>query len=168
MGVGKSAIGRRIARALQFRFIDSDQAIEKEVGKKIPQIFESEGEAQFRSYERAFVESGHPPEGCVVSCGGGLVIQEGMKELLKSKGVVVCLYASIETIIERTRRNKNRPLLNVDDPEARIRELLAEREPIYMDSGVCISTDGRSIQEVTQHLERTYRNCARDFGPTKA
>ncbi|MEM7790205.1 MAG: shikimate kinase, partial [Verrucomicrobiota bacterium] len=87
---------------------------------------------------------------------------------LKSKGVVVCLYASIETIIERTRRNKNRPLLNVDDPEARIRELLAEREPIYMDSGVCISTDGRSIQEVTQHLERTYRNCARDFGPAEA
>ncbi|MEM7790592.1 MAG: shikimate kinase [Verrucomicrobiota bacterium] len=57
---------------MQFKFIDSDQAIEKEVGKKIPRIFESEGEAQFRSYERAFVESGHPPEGCVVSCGGGL------------------------------------------------------------------------------------------------
>lgn len=163
MGVGKSAIGRRVARALGYKFMDSDDLIEKKVGKKIPEIFESEGEARFRAYERDFVESGHPTEGCVVSCGGGLVVQEGMKDLLKTKGVVICLFASVESILERTSRNKNRPLLNVADPEAKVRELLTEREPIYMAAGTCISTDGRTIQEVTQHLERSYRASARDF-----
>lgn len=160
MGVGKSAIGRRVARALGFRFIDSDHSIEKEAGKKIPAIFASEGEARFREYERAFIDSGHPSGGCVVSCGGGLVVQEGMSDLLKSRGVVVCLFASVETIIERTGRNRNRPLLNVEDPAERIRTLLAEREPIYMNSGACITTDGRTIPEVVDHLLRTYRSCA--------
>jgi shikimate kinase len=84
-----------------------------------------------------------------------------MSELLKSKGVVVCLFASVESIIERTSRNNNRPLLNVTDPEARIRELLAAREPVYMDSGACISTDGRTIPEVVKHMLRTYRACAK-------
>jgi shikimate kinase len=161
MGVGKSAIGRRVARELGFKFIDSDHDIEKKVGKKIPEIFASEGEAQFRAYEKTFIESGHPAGGCVVSCGGGLVVQDGMQELLKSKGVVICLFASVESIIERTRRSSNRPLLNVSDPEARIRELLAEREPIYMDSGACITTEGRTIPEVVKHLIRTYRSCTK-------
>ena len=84
-----------------------------------------------------------------------------MSELLKSKGVVVCLFASVESIIERTSRNNTRPLLNVTDPEARIRELLAAREPVYMDSGACISTDGRTIPEVVKHMLRTYRACAK-------
>lgn len=161
MGVGKSAIGRRVARELGYKFLDSDDCIVKNVGQKIPAIFASEGEAQFRAYEREFIESGHPDQGCVVSCGGGLVIEEGMQELLKSKGVVICLFASVESIIERTSRNKNRPLLNVEDPEARIRELLAKREPIYMDSGACISTDRRTIPEVVSHMLRTYRACAK-------
>ncbi len=161
MGVGKSALGRRVAKELGFRFLDSDDCIEKKVGKKIPQIFESEGEARFRQYEREFIESGHPSEGCVVSCGGGLVVQEGMKELLKQKGIVICLFASVESIIERTRRNRNRPLLNVENPAERIRQLLEEREPIYMDSGACITTDGRTIPEVVGHMMRTYRDCVR-------
>jgi|TARA_B110000967_G_scaffold86341_1_gene88883 shikimate kinase len=161
MGVGKSAIGRRVARELGYKFLDSDDCIVKQVGKKIPAIFAAEGEAHFRAYEREFIESGHPTQGCVVSCGGGLVVQEGMSELLKSKGVVVCLFASVESIIERTSRNNNRPLLNVTDPEARIRELLAAREPVYMDSGACISTDGRTIPEVVKHMLRTYRACAK-------
>jgi shikimate kinase len=164
MGVGKSAIGRRVARELGCKFLDSDDCIEQLVGKKIPEIFASEGEARFRAYEREFIESGHPAEGCVVSCGGGLVIQKGMQALLKSKGVVICLFASVESIIERTSRNNNRPLLNVENPEAKIRELLAEREPIYMDSGACICTDGRTIPEVVKHMLRTYRACTRGDG----
>jgi shikimate kinase len=161
MGVGKSAIGRRVASELGYKFLDSDDRIEKQVGKEIPQIFETEGEIRFRAYEREFIESGHPAEGCVVSCGGGLVVEKGMSELLKRKGVVICLFASVESIIERTSRNNNRPLLNVQDPEARIRKLLAAREPIYMNSGVCITTEGRTIPEVVKHLLRTYRACAK-------
>lgn len=163
MGVGKSAIGRKVARELGYEFIDSDEAIEATAGKKIPQIFESEGEARFREYERNFVESGHPKTGCVISCGGGLVVQPGMSDRLKRKGVVVCLFASVENILERTARNSNRPLLNVENPEARIRQLLEEREPIYMQSGACISTDGRTIPEVVRHMLRTYKVCARQF-----
>jgi shikimate kinase len=163
MGVGKSAIGRRVARELSLRFIDSDQQIEKTQGKRIPEIFETEGEGRFREMERAFVESGHPSSGCVVSCGGGLVIQPGMKELLKERGVVICLFASAESIIERTSRNKNRPLLNVPDPAAKVRALLKEREPIYMDCGACITTDGRTIPEVVRHLIRTYKTNARAY-----
>jgi shikimate kinase len=163
MGVGKSALGRRVARALGFRFFDSDQVIESEAGKKIPEIFRDEGEAAFRRMERDFIDSGHPDSGCVVACGGGLVIQEGMAERLRAKGVVICLFASPESIIERTRRNKNRPLLNVEDPEARIRELLAAREPIYMNAGICISSEGRSMTEVVKHMVRSYRAAARAF-----
>lgn len=157
MGVGKSAIGRRVARELGFEFVDSDHCIEAKKGKKIPEIFATEGETQFRIYERDFVENGHPETGCVVSCGGGLVIQPGMKALLKERGVVVCLFASVDTIYERTKRNTNRPLLNVADPKAKIQELLSEREPIYMDAGICVSTDHRSIGDVAQHIVRTYR-----------
>ena len=157
MGVGKSAVGIRLARELGYSFFDSDDVIEKKAGKSIPKLFADEGEAVFRQYEREFINSGHPAEGCVVSCGGGLVVQKGMLEMLKSKGVVICLFASVESIIERTQRSKNRPLLNVDDPEARIRELFAEREPIYMNSGICISTESRSISEIVKHVLRIYR-----------
>lgn len=163
MGAGKSVIGRRVARELGYRFLDSDHVIEKKQGKRIPEIFEESGEAYFRQLERAFIESGHPDTGCVISCGGGLVVQDGMKERLKEKGVVICLFASVESIIERTARNKNRPLLNVPDPAAKVRALLKEREPIYMAAGTCITTDGRSIPEVTRHMVRTYKSCVRDF-----
>jgi len=148
MGVGKSAIGRKVARALRYKFIDSDHAIEKKAGVKIAGIFANEGEAAFRKMEREFIETGHPEGGCVVSCGGGLVVQEGMSDLLKKKGVVVCLFASPESIVERTSRNANRPLLNVENPGERVRELLAEREPIYMNAG---------------HVVRTYNSAAREF-----
>lgn len=164
MGVGKSAIGRQVARELGYRFIDSDHQIEKEQDKRIPEIFATVGEAHFRQLERQFIESGHPDSGCVVSCGGGLAVQPGMKELLKEKGIVICLFASAESIIERTSRNKNRPLLNVDDPAAQVRALLKEREPIYMDCGACISTEGRTISEVVRHMIRTFKSNARAFG----
>lgn len=163
MGVGKSAVGRKVARELRYRFLDSDHQIEKKVGKKIPEIFAKEGEAAFRAMERKFIESGHPGKGCVVSCGGGLVVEDGMSDLLKQKGIVVCLFASAETVIERTSRNTNRPLLNVEDPEGRVRQLLAEREPVYMNAGACITTEGRTMAEVVRHVIRTYKAAASDI-----
>lgn len=163
MGVGKSAIGRKVARELGYRFIDSDNEIEKQAGRKISQIFAEEGEPAFRQMERSFIESGHPDMACVVSTGGGLVVHEGMSDLLKQKGVVVCLFASAETVIERTGRNKKRPLLNVENPEERVRELLAEREPFYMNSGACITTEGRSMTEVVRHVIRSYRAAASEY-----
>jgi len=157
MGVGKSAVGIRLARKLGYSFLDSDAIIEKQAGKSIPDIFADEGEPTFRQYEHEFIESGHPPKGCVISCGGGLFVQEGMPERLKSKGVVICLFASIESIISRTQRSNTRPLLNVADRETRIRELFEERKPIYMNANICISTEGRSIAEVVRNILRSYR-----------
>lgn len=161
MGTGKSSIGREVSRALRFRFIDSDRWIEKDVGMKIRRIFETKGEEFFRECERRFIEEGHPREACVVACGGGLIVPEGMKELVESRGILVALFASPETVLARTSRNKNRPLLNVEDPEARIRELMAARDPVYRKIDLGVSTDGRSFGEVRDAILRIYRNHAR-------
>ncbi len=163
MGTGKSTVGRVLAKRLSMRFLDSDHEIEAAQGRKVPEIFADKGEAHFRSLERAFVESGHPEKGCVVACGGGLVMQEGMIEALRTRGIVACLFASAETILKRTSANKNRPLLNVEDPARRIRDLLAQREPTYLRSGACIYTDKRPMSDVVDHLERFYRREARVF-----
>jgi shikimate kinase len=167
MGVGKSAVGRYLARLLDMRFIDSDKAIEEKVGMSIPSIFETQGEAAFRKMEREFMEDGHPEHGCVVSCGGGLPIEPGMRELILSKGVVVCLFASEKTIIRRTSANNKRPMLNVEDPTTRIRQLMAKRMPIYMKTGTGISTENRNLPEVAGHIARIYRHEARLFAKAK-
>ena len=163
MGTGKSTVGRGLATRLGLRFLDSDHAIEKAQGRSIPEIFAAEGEAYFRQLEKDFVEQGHPRYGCVVSCGGGLVVQPGMIERLKQKGLVACLFASAEVILNRTAGNKNRPLLNVENPRARIAELLAEREPIYLQAGTCIYTDHRPMLDVVAHLERFYMRESKKF-----
>ena len=157
MGVGKTVVGRALARALQMEFMDSDWAIERAAGKPISQIFKDEGEKAFRAMERNFIENDHPQEGMVVSCGGGLPVEPGMSDLLKEKGVVICLFARAETIIKRTLGNPKRPLLNVEDPEKRVRELLREREPVYMSTGIGVSTEGRTIHEVVSSIIRIYR-----------
>lgn len=158
MGVGKSAVGRGVARDLDLLFIDSDAAIEEVAGQPIKDIFAQQGEAAFRQMERVFIESGHPQEGCVISCGGGLLMGEGMPELLLTKGIVVCLFADVETIYNRTCHNSKRPLLDVADPRARIRELLEERLPVYQATGTGICTENRSLAEIIQHVVRVYRN----------
>lgn len=157
MGVGKSAVGRNLARTLRMQFVDSDWAIEQVAGKPIAKIFEEDGEARFRQLEREFIESGHAESGIVVACGGGLPVQPGMSELLKEKGVVVCLFARPETIMERTIGNPKRPLLNVENPKERIRALMEEREPVYMKTGIGVSTEGRGIAEVVNSIIRIYR-----------
>lgn len=157
MATGKSTVGRILASRLGYRFFDSDAEIERCRGLSIPEIFAREGEAAFRECERRFIEEGHPERGCVVACGGGLVTAPGMIETLKSKGVVICLYATVPTILRRTRGNRNRPLLEVDDPEGRIRELLAKREPFYRRAGTLVLTDNRALTDVVEHLKRIYQ-----------
>jgi shikimate kinase len=163
MGTGKSLLGRRLAEMKGMRFLDSDEVIARGAGKPVAQIFTEDGEAEFRRKEREFVEHGHPERGCVVSLGGGMVTQPGIIELLRSKGVLVCLIASAETIMQRTKNNPSRPLLNVPDPEARVRELLAERDEFYRRAGTNIATDGRSLGDLLEHLDRIYRREARNF-----
>jgi len=163
MGTGKTTIGRAAAQRLDFNLLDSDHEIERQEGKTIAEIFASAGEPAFRQLERKFVENGHPATRTVISCGGGLVIQPGMLDLLNSRGVVICLHASIETILARTGRHQHRPLLNVEDPDLRVRTLYAEREPIYKRAGTVILTDSRSMNEIVGHVVRAWRREAADF-----
>ena len=163
MGTGKTTVGRAVAQKLGFRLLDSDYEIERQQGKTIPDIFAQDGEPAFRTLEREFIERGHPADRTVIACGGGLVVQPGMLPLLKSKGVIVCLHASLETILARTARNRNRPLLNVENPDERVRTLYAQREPVYRQSGTVILTDSRPLQEIAGHVVRAWRRDAADF-----
>lgn len=167
MGTGKSTVGRAVAQKLGFELLDSDHEIERQQGKSIPEIFAVEGEPAFRAMERKFIAEGHPAARTVVSCGGGLVVQPGMLETLQDKGVVICLHAAIETILARTARQRNRPLLNVEDPEERIRTLYAAREPIYRKSGTMILTDARPLGEIVAHVIRAWRREAAEFARRK-
>jgi shikimate kinase len=157
MGTGKSTVGRQAARQLGFEFLDSDHEIERLQGKPVSQIFAEQGEPSFRAMERAFIEQGHPRQRCVVSCGGGLVVPPGMLELLRSRGVIICLHAPIETILQRTMQATHRPLLEVENREQRLRELFAQRESLYRQTGTMVLTDKRPLREIVAHVLRVYR-----------
>ena len=163
MGTGKTTVGRAVAQKLGFHLLDSDHEIERQQGKSIPTIFAQDGEPAFRALERAFIERGHPAQRTLIACGGGLVVQPGILAALKVKGVVICLHASIETILARTARQRNRPLLEVENPEERVRTLYAAREPIYKQSGTVILTDARPLQDIVAHVLRAWRRDAVDF-----
>ena len=168
MGTGKTTVGRAVGHKLGFNVVDSDHEIERAQGKSIPEIFAQQGEPAFRVLEREFIERGHPAERMVIACGGGLVVQPNMLDVLRSKGVVVCLHASLETILARTARHRNRPLLDVENPEERIRTLYAAREPIYKQSGTVILTDSRPLNDIVAHVIRAWRRDAADYVRTHA
>jgi shikimate kinase len=168
MGTGKTTVGRAVAQKIGFKCVDSDHEIERRAGKPVAEIFAAEGEPAFRRLERWFVEEGHASEKVVVACGGGLVVEPGMLALLSQRGVVVCLHASIETILARTGRSrKTRPLLDVQDPDARARALSAEREAIYRSAGTVILTDARPLSEIAAHVVRVWRRESEDFASRK-
>jgi shikimate kinase len=169
MGTGKTTVGRTVAHRIGFKCVDSDHEIERKAGKPISRIFAEDGEASFREQERRFIEEGHSTQKVVVACGGGLVVQPGMLEALSGKGVVVCLHASIETILARTGRHKQaRPLLDVEDPDARARALYAEREAIYRSAGTVILTDSRPLSEIAGHVIRVWRRESLSFARRNA
>ncbi|HXQ81858.1 MAG TPA: shikimate kinase [Opitutaceae bacterium] len=169
MGTGKTTVGRAVAHRIGFKCVDSDHEIERKAGKPVAEIFAQDGEGAFRALERWFVEEGHARERLVVACGGGLVVQPGMLDLLGERGVVVCLHASIETILARTaRHSKTRPLLNVEDPDARARALYAEREAVYKTAGTVILTDSRPLAEITAHVVRVWRRESEAFARRSA
>lgn len=164
MGTGKTTIGRLVAQRLGFRLLDSDHEIERLRGETVADIFAKQGEPAFRAMEREFIFTGHPETGCVVACGGGLVIQPGLLDEMRRRGVVVCLHASLETILKRTQGNRTRPLLNSDvDPLQRIRDLYTVREPIYRRAGTVILTDSRPTLDIVAHLLRCYRREADEW-----
>ncbi|MDO4222664.1 MAG: shikimate kinase AroK [Acinetobacter sp.] len=131
MGAGKTTIGRHLADLLGRSFVDSDHEIERKTGASIPWIFEKEGEQGFRVRETATLQHLVEQTSLVVATGGGVVTQSKNRQLLKRNGVVIYLYTPVKIQLQRTHRDRNRPLLQVEDPEAKLRELLQVRDPLY-------------------------------------
>ncbi len=130
-GAGKSTLGRQLARRLGLAFVDADAELERRLGVTIPTIFEIEGEAVFRDREEAMLAEIIERTGIVLGTGGGVVIRAANRERLKGNGTIVYLHADPVTLRERTRRSRDRPLLNAPDPLARLQELYAQRDPLY-------------------------------------
>ena len=157
MGAGKSSVGQLVAAQLRFRFVDTDELIGARAGKTIPSIFAEEGEPQFREYERAVVDDLQGFHRTVIATGGGLITHEENLNSLKTHALVICLWASPETIWERVKNQTHRPLLQTPDPLPKIRQLLAEREPFYRRADVLVNTEMRSVKEVVHHVIHQFR-----------
>lgn len=152
MGVGKSSVGRAVAAQLRYEFVDTDECIEKRDGRSIARIFAESGEPAFREMERQLVEEMTGWNRKVISTGGGLAANDANLASLKRHALVVCLWATPESIYERVRHQSHRPLLQHPDPLARIRELLAQRTPYYRQADVLVHTGTRSVREVAQQV----------------
>ena len=153
MGAGKSTIGRLLAAELTFNFRDSDRVIEDRTGADIPWIFDMEGEDGFRDRETAVLRDLVLEPDTVVATGGGIVMRPINRELLKASGQVIYLTASIEQLVERTSRDKKRPLLQVENPRQKIIDLIAMRDPLYREVAThIVNTDRRSPKTVAQEI----------------
>jgi shikimate kinase len=152
MGTGKSTVGRLAAQALHFTFLDTDHVIESRAGKSITDLFQQEGEPAFREWERRIVEELTHRTKTVIATGGGLPANDANLGSLKTHALVVCLWASPETIFERVRGHSHRPLLNEADPLAKIRHLLSIREPFYRQADVLVNTEWRNLREVAAQV----------------
>lgn len=153
MGSGKTTIGRLLARKLHFEFVDSDHEIEQRTGANIPWIFDVEGEQGFREREQRVIDDLTQRRNIVLATGGGAVIRESNRRALAGRGTVVYLHIDPEEQIARTRRDRNRPLLQVDDPAATLRRLMAERDPLYREIADLVIEPGRqSARLVTLKL----------------
>jgi len=157
MGVGKSSVGRLVATELQFEFVDTDEVIESRTGVKIAEIFTRFGEEAFRKFEAELVAEMSGWSGRVISTGGGLVVNPENLASLKSHALVACLWASPETIYQRTKHQSHRPLLQAADPLEKIRVLLAAREAAYKQCDVLVNTEQRSMREIVLHVLHNYR-----------
>jgi shikimate kinase len=152
MGTGKSSVARLACEHLQFDFIDTDEVIQSQTGKSIADIFTQNGEEAFRALERDVVQGLTARRNTVIATGGGLIVPPANLASLKTHALVVCLWASPEVIWERVRAQTHRPLLQMPDPTTRIRQLLQERKPAYLQADVMILTDHRSPREVVQQV----------------
>lgn len=154
MGAGKTTIGRLLARELGLDFYDCDQEIEHRTGAAISWIFDMEGEDGFRDREQRMLEELTGRQGIVLATGGGAVLSEANRDLLKSRGTVVYLMASVPQQLERTRRDQRRPLLRQsDDPEATLTRLMEVRDPLYREvADHIIKTGKRSPRAVSAEV----------------
>ncbi|NVM75861.1 3-dehydroquinate synthase [Duganella sp. SG902] len=153
MGAGKTTIGRILARKLGLKFVDSDHEIEARTGASIPWIFEIEGEASFRRREADVIRELTAQSGLVLATGGGAILNADNRAFLKARGTVIYLRASVHSILQRTAHDKNRPLLQTADPRKKLEELMAVRDPLYMEIADLIIDTGRpNVQSMVQTI----------------
>lgn len=152
MGTGKTAVGRELERMLDMRLVDIDTEIETSQDMTISDIFKQYGEDRFRDLETEMIRRFSEENGLIVSTGGGAVLRQENMDLLRKNGVIFCLNASPETILERTGRTDERPLLKVQDPMTRIQELLGYRKPYYEKADFMLETDGKNPVEIADEI----------------
>ena len=156
MGSGKTAVGRRLARLLEYDFQDSDHHLEQQTGVDVAFIFDQEGEAGFRRRERQAIDALTRLDGIVLATGGGAVLDPDNRSHLASRGLVVYLETSIAQQLERTRRGRGRPLLQEGDPGEKLERLMREREPLYREiADVVVSTNARHVNAVAREIRRS-------------
>ena len=152
MAVGKTIVGRRVARRLNWRFVDLDRVVEEAEGMKVHEIFERNGEDYFRAAEKRALQRLMREENQVLATGGGAIVDEENLRLLKEKSLLVCLTAAPETLLHRSGGAKKRPLLEGGDRKERIEELLRRREKSYAQAHAIIDTDSLSVDDVVEKI----------------
>jgi shikimate kinase len=154
MGAGKTSVGKALARLLDKTFYDSDQEIERATGVKIPLIFEFEGEAGFRAREHKMLAELTQRNNVVLATGGGAVLSRENRELLAASGTVIYLRAPVRSLLKRTRRDRNRPLLQVPDPAATLAELFEQRDPLYREiAHLVVDTGDQNVRVLAGQIE---------------
>lgn len=142
-GSGKTTVGRQLARRLQIPFVDSDHAIEARLGCSIREFFEREGESRFRDIEEDVIDTLTQSQVGVLSTGGGVVLRTANRLHLRERGWVIYLKSNPDELVRRLRHDVSRPLLQVNDPLARLRDLYALRDPLYRETAHFVLETGR-------------------------
>ena len=160
MGAGKTTIGRQLASELSLEFFDSDHEIEKRTGVTITHIFDIEGEAGFRKRETTMLDELTEQKGIVLATGGGAILKAENRQFLMSRGTTIYLYANIDTLLERTSKDRNRPLLQTENPQAKLEELLEIRDPLYRETADIIIDTGKdsvrlALKEILEKLQES-------------
>ncbi|UCC55817.1 MAG: shikimate kinase AroK [Gammaproteobacteria bacterium] len=153
MGAGKSTIGRQLAKQLGMTFCDSDSEIERRTGVDIPLIFEIEGEAGFRKRECAVIDELTQKPDIVLATGGGAILDPENRSNLRQRGRVIYLHTPVDAQIARTANDRNRPLLQTENPRQRLEELMQIREPLYRETAdLVIDTAGKRVRDVVREI----------------
>lgn len=152
MGAGKSAVGRALAKKTGMKLVDTDELVEKKTGMKIADIFKKFGEEHFRALEKQVVEKVSELENHVIVTGGGVVLKKENMENLRRKGVIVYLHAKPDAIYERVKHETHRPLLQVENPMKKIKEMLEHRAQFYANNDFMVDTSELTTEEAAEEI----------------